>query len=144
MYQYHNLLSCKLYRWHSLCYQRDHKGNGMLSSSSPKNVHDQTLSARLPLHALTCPCLSTNAASKCHAGSWYALTLRSVFTPPDDSTILDLSSATWYLTKYIFSPYPVELVDDGPIHLEHLKYHLEFHFLLVHQVHLVHHDHLIL
>ena len=37
LYQYyHNLLSCKLYRWHSLCYQRDHKGNGMPSSSSLK------------------------------------------------------------------------------------------------------------
>ena len=37
----------------------------------------------------------------------YGLTLRSVSTPPDDSTILDLSSDTWYLTKHIYSPYRV-------------------------------------
>ena len=45
-------LSGKLYRWHSLCYQRDHKGNGTPCCSSLKNDHDQTLSVHLPFHAL--------------------------------------------------------------------------------------------
>ena len=37
----------------------------------------------------------------------------------------------------------VELVDDWPIRLEHLKYHLASPFHLIHHVHLVHHDHLV-
>ena len=54
---------------------------------------------------------------------------RSVPTAPVNSTLLDLSSDTWYLIKYILSRHiesPVELVDVQPIYSEHLNCHLEY------------------
>ena len=61
------------------------------------------MTSRFCTFAISCAWPSKNLASKCHAGSWYALTQRSVPTPPVSSTILDL----WYLIKHIFSPYRV-------------------------------------
>ena len=65
--------------------------NGTPSSSSLKNDHKPVAFCTF---AISCPSPLTNLALKWHAGSWYALTQRSVPTPPVNSTILELSSDT--------------------------------------------------